>query len=238
MWGFFDKIYCINLATRDDRHVRAQALFEVLGIPVEFYRPTKHPDGGLRGCFESHMHLIHTAYDMGYKNILVFEDDIIAKMDKKSVEENVCRAKSFMERNFTWDLFYLGVVPDVRSRGCSRVGRRVYKLTGLCTHAVVYSRRFMHKMRNIAWNGVPLDYYYREFPEQYALYPSIFYQAPGDPSDIANVNSLASKMCETTKRFVPMLEAYAYYIGVHIPIVALAIVVALVLVYMRRRKIL
>ena len=36
-YKFFDKIYCINLFTRDDRLERCKKLFKKLDIPVTFY---------------------------------------------------------------------------------------------------------------------------------------------------------------------------------------------------------
>jgi GR25 family glycosyltransferase involved in LPS biosynthesis len=77
LYNFFDKIYCINLKHRPDRYISATKVFNDLNIPnVEFYITEKSSKGGRYGCFESHINVIKKAYNEGYNNILIFEDDI------------------------------------------------------------------------------------------------------------------------------------------------------------------
>lgn len=77
MFSGIDKIYCINLITRDDRFEEAKEQFEALGIldKVSFLRVDKHKKSGGYGCFESHMACINDAKVQAFSNILIFEDD-------------------------------------------------------------------------------------------------------------------------------------------------------------------
>ena len=206
-WSVFDKIYCINLIHRDDRFAHVKNIFKKININAEFYRPEKDKESGLRGCFNSHLHILNEGYKKGYKNILVFEDDII--YNKTISQTSIDRCEDFMSKNKVWDILYLGAVPDLRQSDITIVEDGIYKLIGLCTHAVCYSNRFMRKMKNEKWSGIQLDYYYRKFNYQYAIYPSIFYQG-GFKSDISN--GIINKLSFLHETYFRLLEMYSYNI--------------------------
>jgi glycosyl transferase family 25 len=82
---YFDKIFCINLDRRPDRKKKASDQFEKLELNVEFFsaidklqiqNPSRIPDGPF-ACACSHYNVIQKAKKNNYKNILIFEDDVI-----------------------------------------------------------------------------------------------------------------------------------------------------------------
>ena len=79
-----DKIIYINLDHRTDRKEEIkQELSKMDIINYERFPAIEHKRGGL-GCTKSHLTIIKKAKDLGYKNILVLEDDfefIISKND-------------------------------------------------------------------------------------------------------------------------------------------------------------
>jgi GR25 family glycosyltransferase involved in LPS biosynthesis len=232
---FFDQIYCINLKERTDRYRRVKRVFKKLNINVNFYRPNRDKVSGLKGCFESHLNILKDAHNKGYNNILVFEDDIglSENYSKRALRECV----RFMKSNKKWDIFYLGVVPDLRISDTEHVSGSIYKLIGLCTHAVCYSKKFIKKMSKIeSWNGESLDFFYRKFKQQYAYYPSLFYQID-EISDINNSN-LKGISPAFLEFYVKILEKYAFHIGIKLSnlIIILVVVIALFFLYRFYKK--
>ena len=67
-WMYFDSIRCINLRERKDRYEQASEVFKKLKIPVEWFLTDRHPNGGMQGCFESHLSCIKQAYESGAEN--------------------------------------------------------------------------------------------------------------------------------------------------------------------------
>lgn len=113
MWqDAFDRIICISLRDvgRDRRpHVLRQ--LASIGIEpdrVEFLIVDKHPDGGRKGCFESHVRALDMAFGLSNasRNVLVLEDDVkIAPTFSHRIMGQVAR---LMASSRTWDLLYLG----------------------------------------------------------------------------------------------------------------------------------
>lgn len=181
-WEFFDEIRCINLITRDDRYQEASQIFNKHSIPVNFFRTHKHPNGGIQGCFESHISIIRDAYLRGLKTVLIFEDDVIDS--SYLTYKNLQRAIDFMESNQRWELFYLGTHPDIRKYTIKDVGNGIYKMHSICTHAYVVHRRLMKKLYKMKFSGTAIDYLYVNNNRAYGIYPSLFYQRCS-PSDIS-----------------------------------------------------
>jgi len=75
--SLFDGIICITLADAKDRHEHMRHIIEQTQIPVEFYYAKRHPLGGRVGCFDSHVAVTKLAYERGYKNVLILEDDLL-----------------------------------------------------------------------------------------------------------------------------------------------------------------
>lgn len=108
-----DKIYCINLDRRPDRWELAAAEFEKHNLQVERFSAV---DGhnvknkqrlslkpGLHGCTMSHYLIIDRARELGYKTIMVFEDDAVLH---NNFTERLQLCMSYLPKN--WDMLMLG----------------------------------------------------------------------------------------------------------------------------------
>ena len=216
LWSIFDAIYCINLDTRVDRRQSAQKIFDQYQIPAKMFVVKKHPNGGIEGCFDSHLRIIREAYHNGYSKICIFEDDIAAT-SHLSVKQ-LRKATKFMETNADWDLFYLGTCPDVRKYTCRWLTNSIYQLRSVCTHAYCVSRKMMEKMisKHIKYQGVPIDYLYKETDQfkSYGIYPSMFNQG-AHTSDISSTDFYNGGIISNLKSpFIRGLEIYAKYINI------------------------
>lgn len=82
MWvNFFDKIYVINLAKREDRLLQITEDFEKYSIPFLRVEAIYHPQGA-EGLKETMLLIFNEAIERGYKNILIFEDDCLMVVDE------------------------------------------------------------------------------------------------------------------------------------------------------------
>jgi len=108
VWSPFNKIRCISLKCRPDRHKRVSNRFKELGVAVEFFQAIRHPLDPRTGCAESHRQCIQEAYNEGVSNILIFEDDVVFN----DVWEEVVRdCGAFVEFGKEFDALLLGSTP-------------------------------------------------------------------------------------------------------------------------------
>jgi len=148
---FFEKVYCINLDSRIDRWDKAQKEFEKIGIKDLVQRISGHvPNDNLlnkgeRGCMISHIECLKDAKKNNYKNILIFEDDVI--FTNQFVEK---LKLSISELPLDWDLFYLGFCPkdvnskfDIHSKNLFRLKNDCY-----CTHSIAYNKKAIDYLFN------------------------------------------------------------------------------------------
>lgn len=146
IYDFFDDIVCINLDISKDRRKHAEYFFKQLNIPATFFTASKHKNGGMYGCFDSHIQILKNAYYKNLDNILVFEDDFLPT-DSYS-EENMKKAVDFMKNNEDWDIFHLGYsfIKDTID-GTSTIFSAnfltdsIVQYNPFCTQALCYSRR-------------------------------------------------------------------------------------------------
>lgn len=124
----FDKIYVLSLITNKDRQEFIKKQFKELDIDFEFvfgidFRNIKstinkeeiiYPEvwnknlnerdttGGDIGCVLAHYQAVLQAYEFGYNNVLIFEDDVCFIKDKNLIYE--CLNNIPFDRDFiTWD---------------------------------------------------------------------------------------------------------------------------------------
>ena len=105
-FDYFDEIYCINLDRRPERWEMAQKEFDKLGILDKVKRFSAIDDlGGKRGCFESHMKIIHMAKENKLDNVFIFEDDVavLPTYSPEKFEKSIDYLK-LQE----WEFFYMG----------------------------------------------------------------------------------------------------------------------------------
>lgn len=109
--NYFDHTYCVNLKRRPDRWGQAQEEFKKHNIKVEqFFGVDGNPENiptkivpGHVGCVLSHRNIIQKAKEKGYKQILIFEDDVVFCDDlNKKFEEFYKHVPN------DWDMLYLG----------------------------------------------------------------------------------------------------------------------------------
>lgn len=232
-WSFFDEIWCINLITRDDRYHDAMKLFDKYNIPIKFFRTEKHPNGGIQGCFESHLSIIRDTYQRGLTKVLIFEDDVMANSYLTS--RNLRRAINFMESNSSWDLFYLGTHPEIRKYTIKHIGNDIYKMRSICTHAYVINQRLMKKLHKLQFTGTAIDYLYVQNKHAYGIYPSMFYQK----ASCSDISGDITSIIPVKHWWFRTVEIYAKFINLPIrdfsySIVILIIVLILVWVLFRR----
>lgn len=112
---FFEKIYIINLASRQDRRDEMQVELQKIGLSfthpnVKIFtavRPKEKGDWtsiGARGCFMSHFQVLLDAERNGYENILILEDDIDFVKDFNLKFKEVGRILTTLK----WSIFYGG----------------------------------------------------------------------------------------------------------------------------------
>ena len=129
---FFDCIFVINLASRSDRRSEMEGELNKIGLGLtdgsaEILLASRFTDSagfdtaGTRGCFDSHLRALKTAYDRNAKGVLIFEDDCDFVHDIKNKLPSVMRHLSITQ----WSIFYGGhlseITPDFDSRGISKI---------------------------------------------------------------------------------------------------------------------
>jgi len=110
-----DHIYCINLERSVDRRAKMEIEFKKADIEVEIFKACDAKAigrTGTYGCNQTHLWIYQDILEKGYKNALIFEDDVILNSEfKKKIEE--------LEEPSEWDLLYF-----------SRLGPIVYDKQG------------------------------------------------------------------------------------------------------------
>ena len=152
MFDFFQHIYCINLPNRTDRRDIVYKEFERLGIQkrVEFIEGLigegfTNIERGEKGCTLSHIKCLQDAKEKGYKNILIFEDDVCFSSNfQKKIEDSIS------ELPINWDLFYLGFSPHEKDSSFENYSNNLHKLNKLCltSHAIAYSNNIILEILN------------------------------------------------------------------------------------------
>jgi glycosyl transferase family 25 len=200
VYSFFDDIICINLDSRRDRREYAESVFIKYNIPARFLTVTKHPQGGVYGCFDSHMQIVLDAYNQDKDYILVFEDDILPT--ETYSELHIINAINFMKTEKKWDVFYLGYMVfnyDISHPflGASKIDgyKHIIQYNPFATHAMVYSKRAIKKILAVYQNYIGkmhYDIFLSSKPGlvNYCYTPMLFDQKFCFASDIESRNML------------------------------------------------
>jgi hypothetical protein len=104
-FGYFEKIYCINLDSRPERWAEACLEFAKAGISDRVERVSgvvcEDPH---EGCARAHLKAIEQAKRLGVSNCFIFEDDVwIIREEMDALSRAVHEVQ-----NIDWDLFYIG----------------------------------------------------------------------------------------------------------------------------------
>ena len=143
---YFDKIYCINLSHRADRWGNCSTQFKKNDLNVERFEAINGkelvPNGvnglmaGEIGVIRSNYNVIKDAKEKGYKNIIIFEDDVELCDDFTNRFESV-----FDKVPKDWGFLYLGgnhvggLIPINDS--VSKI-RHTYAIHAICVNEKVY----------------------------------------------------------------------------------------------------
>lgn len=144
MFNKIDKMYCINLLSRNDRYEQVCKELDALGVlnDVYFHRMNEHPKGGAYGVFEAHMWCINDAADNGYENILIFEDDLKLCCDIERYKSNEAVVNNIIDTN-DFDCINLGYVHALYAEedyGNYCLGKYTV------TTAAIWNRRFIEQV--------------------------------------------------------------------------------------------
>jgi glycosyl transferase family 25 len=135
----FDCIFVINLAHRNDRRVEMEGELNRIGLSLldgsaEILPASKFTDAGgfdstgARGCFDSHLRALKTAYERKSNGVLIFEDDCDFAQNIREKLPEVLRQLA----NTEWSIFYGGHLSEVTP--CGSIGgiSKIAPEQGLC----------------------------------------------------------------------------------------------------------
>lgn len=149
-------IYCINLKHRTDRKEHSLNEFKKIGVSEDkiIYLPfTKHAQGGVYGCFDSHMK-VWADFLSRYPNkkyAFVFEDDFVYSCDDTSILK---KASKFIKKNVKEvDILYLH--PYCVNLEHKKNNDQFTHGYGLGTHVYLITRRYIESIIE-KYGGLPL----------------------------------------------------------------------------------
>lgn len=170
-FDYFDKIFYINLDSRPERKHAMEALFSKYGIKAErfsaiqltpeenenlrqdgcFFRGDERPEHAryTKSCSLSHLSVVLRAKLMGYKNVLIFEDDLIFRED---ILEELTLSLEDLQKQEKWDMFYIGCNPLSYKKVTDHLGE---SLGALAAHAYAVNKHFYDTILNIPFKHLP-----------------------------------------------------------------------------------
>ncbi len=141
-WHFLDAVYCITLDTATHRHPKVQAELERVGLwpKTTMLFNQRDPQGGLRGCHESHRKAWALAKERRLRNVLILEDDVFFAKD---MNKYLPYAAAFVNGAKDWDCLFLGWTP-IRSK--STKWKHIAEIRcGTAMHAYIVNRGALEK---------------------------------------------------------------------------------------------
>lgn len=102
-----DKIVYINMDSRTDRNDTILSELHRIGFPkdrVQRFPAICYNGCANTGCLISHANVLEMAYDSGYSNVLILEDDFVFIEDKNKVHADL---KAFFDLKLEWDVVML-----------------------------------------------------------------------------------------------------------------------------------
>jgi len=168
----------INLDNRPDRLELATQELDKVGIDNVYRFPAIQHEIGISGCTRSHYEVIKIAKEEGFKNVLIFEDDIYFSTSREEFRSNFSSCMAQIELNQANPSFlYLGgnlyATPSNKHEHI-RVDANLYEIVGAkTTHAyIVFSNAYDTILENYSsidwdspktWKGESrknIDYWY------------------------------------------------------------------------------
>jgi len=186
IYNYFEDIVCINLDISTERRKHAEYYFNKLNIPARFYTAKKHPNGGMYGCFHSHIEVLKDAYERGLNNVLVFEDDFLPTAAYS--EEKLQDVIDFMKSNDEWDIMHFGYgFVKADNDGIStifdatRISDDIVQYNPYCAQSLCYSKKAIKRIVETYEDYVGIvhyDMYFASFLnfKNYCVVPMLFDQ--------------------------------------------------------------
>lgn len=221
-WASFGHVRCIHMRARVDRMRLIEAAQKALNIPLRLFYAEKHAEGGVRGCYESHVAVMREALADGQETCLVFEDDL--EVGDFSWERLAEVTRFIRDRRGEWDVVYLGCFPDVWSCTQRWIKGNIFEVHATQTHAYVVSKAFMERMVARPFDGTPIDEVFYHHARAYAVLPSLFFQA----STASDVSSVGVSLLAAKRSVTDAAEVYAVNVGLPLRTLVLAFLLACV----------
>lgn len=149
---FIDKIMYINLDTRADRKVQIEEQFARVGIPsnkIERFSALRHPNSNCAGCNLSHATALRKAYESGYQNVLILEDDFNFIDDVELIHNSL--SGFFKEIDESWDAVLL-TFGNQESTPCSDLLSRCHSAKNAAAYLV--NRKQTLELSNLIFEAV------------------------------------------------------------------------------------
>jgi len=173
---FFDCIYLVNLSKRTDRLIQATEQLEKFDIPFKRISAIEK-ENGAEGLRDTMLFIFNEALEQGYKNILVFEDDVLF-LDE---DLNGVMNKVVLQLPSDYRLLLLGAQ---YSNGFTHFhSPNLLPVTkAFATHATGYSALAMREIIDLGM-GYPIDNWMVTDIQTrggcYGIYPLLATQSPG-----------------------------------------------------------
>jgi len=188
---FFEKVFCINLDSRQDRWQETSKILSDHSIVAERVpsivgSALKIPGaGGVTGCALTHLFVLKHARQLQLDNFLLLEDDIeLAHKFNEKFEQAVKEVPA------DWDMLYLGGNHMFGPKPLPRISEHVYKCRAtVAAHAVAFRYTVYDRLINAVVDMTqPCDVHYARAHAEinaYVIMPHLVGQRP-DYSDIQN----------------------------------------------------
>lgn len=192
-----DAVYCISLQEDSHRYEQSRKILKQVGLldMTQYYRPVRDPQGGQRGCYESHRTVITLAKKhLHLKYILILEDDVVFNkfFSQQRLAENI---DTFQHKFPEADIFFLGHMPalmwptlNTKLFFCKSGQAHAYilNLNGPMAHYVI-NHSFEQQLR------LPIDILYLTKAYSLASFPMMAYQRHVSVSETNSRTSVLEK---------------------------------------------
>jgi GR25 family glycosyltransferase involved in LPS biosynthesis len=158
-WNVFDHMICLNLKEREDRLLHSMNEFKKIGIldRVEFQINERSNISGLYGCFESHIKAVKSAYNKGYSNVLILEDDCSFEAGwEKIVKDSADFIKNAPDPN-AWEYYNLNGVIIYGVEDCPW-NRNIINGKAVLAHIYCLSRLGMKRILDLYDGNISREY--------------------------------------------------------------------------------
>jgi len=171
---------------------------------TEYYRPSKHPLGGIIGCRESHRHVMRQAVEKGYKYILILEDDV-KFLNHLDLYMLFLAMNIYKQWKHHADILYLGHIPYhfMEATACPLI----WRTRSMAAHAYILNTQgyICRKIMQNTWPHEPIDVIFYKYANAFAFTPMVAIQYDNSHSDISE-NPFMFRILQILLPTVPLWE--------------------------------